>query len=229
VAKLTFFNYIHKETVLHRMDGRLKLLSMILLTVAVSRGTRWEHYVIITGILGLGLIFSKLPLKTILKEMKPLFLILFVILVLNRWHLAGRVILMLMASLLMVGTTPLSVIRNTIQWCLRPIPFVPEVQVATIINLTFVMIPVIFDHVAGLLDSQKARCVQLRKNPIQRVRLLVLPLLNRTLRQADALTYAMEARCYSQNRTGGTFKTNPIDWLILFLCFFLWAAIFTTS
>ena len=202
---------------------------MILLTVAISHATKWEHYVIVTTFLGVTLIFSKLPLMSVVKEMKPLFFLFVVMLLLNRWHLAGRLTLMLMCSLLMIGTTPLSTLRNTIQWYLRPVPFISEVQVATIVNLIFVLVPMIFHNHMESMNSQKARCVQLRKHPVQKVKLATLPLLNRTLKRADALMEAMEARCYSLTRTGGLFKTKPTDWLLLFFCFSLLFGILVTS
>lgn len=86
-----------------------------------------------------------------------------------------------------------------------PVPFIPEVQVATMINLTFLLIPVIFDNYSEMMSAQKSRCIQLRKNPIKRVNFIVFPLLSRTLRRADEIVYAMESRCYCEERTRAIF------------------------
>ena len=218
MAQVTFFHYIHKETPLHRVDGRLKLLCMLLLTIAVSLATEWQHYIVPMSVIGLALVVSKLPLITILKEMKFLVVMIIIILVMSGWHFAGRLVLMMMISTVMAGTTSLSTVKNAIEWYLRPIPLIPEARIAMVINLTFVLIPVIFDTYLEMMNAQKARGIELRKNPIRRMKFIVLPLLSRTLRRADEIVYAMESRCYSEIRTRAIFKTNKMDWLILAIC-----------
>jgi energy-coupling factor transporter transmembrane protein EcfT len=218
MAQVTFFHYIHKDTILHKMDGRLKLLCMLLLTLSVSFITEWYHYILLVCVVGLALVVSKLPLITIFKEMKLFAIMIVIILAMSGWPFATRLVLMLMISTAMAGTTSLLTIKNAIEWYLRPIPFVPEVRIATIINLTFVLIPVIFDNYLEMMNAGKARCIKLRKNPIQRIKFIVFPLLTRTLRRADEIVYAMESRCYSEIRTRAIFKTNKMDWLILAGC-----------
>ena len=54
--------------------------------------------------------------------------------------------------------------------------------------------------------------------PVKRTGFIAIPLLSRALGRADEIVYAMEARCYSEQRTRAVFKVNKIDWLILILC-----------
>ena len=218
MAQVTFFHYVHKNTALHQMDGRLKLLCMLLLTLAISLAISWQHYIVLIVVTAIALAVSKLPLMTMLKEMKFFAVIVVIVLVMNGWPFAGRLVLMLMISTVMAGTTSLVTVKNVIEWYLRPIPFVPEVRIATIINLIFVLIPVIFDNYLELMNAGKARCIDMQKNPIKKVKFIVFPLLSRTLRRADAIVYAMEARCYSEIRTRAVFKTNKADWFILAIC-----------
>ena len=218
MAQVTFFHYIHKNTLLHRMDGRVKLLCMLLLTISASLATKWYHYVLLACVISLALIASKLPLIKILKEMKFFGILVVIIILMNGWSFAGRLVLMLMISTVLAGTTPLLTVKNVVEWYLRPIPFVPEARIGTIVNLTFVLIPVIFDNYLEMMNAQRARCVELQKNPIRRMKFVVFPLLSRTLRRADEIVYAMESRCYSEIRTYATFETNKSDWMILVTC-----------
>lgn len=218
MAQITFFRYIHRDTVLHRMDGRLKLLSLLLLTFTVGRAFVWQQYLLLLCIIGFALVVSKLPVITIFKELKMVLIMIIVILIMGDIFFASRLILMMMITTVMIGTTSLSTIKHTIEWFLRPIPFVPEVRIATIINLVFVLIPVIFDNYLEMKNAQKARCIKLRKNPFTRVSFVVFPLLSRTLRRADSLVHAMESRCYSEVRTQALLKSCKIDWLIIILC-----------
>ena len=238
MAQITFFHYIHKDTVLHRMDGRLKLLCMILLSLSASLASGPLYYLVLLCLIGSALFFAKLPLFALLKDMKFFALIMVIVFVSNAFNVpgepipgfplqsvsmegiilglrfAGRLILIVMICTVMTGTTSLWAFKNVIEWYLRPLPFIPAARVATMINLTFVLLPVIFDSYTEITNAQKARCVELRKNPVKRVGFIAFPLLGNTLRRADELVYAMESRCYSEARTPAVFKTNKIDWLL---------------
>ncbi|MFY9141172.1 MAG: energy-coupling factor transporter transmembrane protein EcfT [Thermacetogeniaceae bacterium] len=242
MAEITFFHYIHKDTVLHRMDGRLKLICLLLLSLSASFASKLEHYLVLLFVVIFALLIAKLPIKALLKDIKFFGIIILIVIVVDAFNIpgdpipyfpvtsistkglitglrfAGRLTIIILVCAVITGTTSLMTLRNVVEWFLRPIPFVPEVRIATMISLTFTLIPVIFDNLAEMMYAQKARCVELRKNPIERINFIVFPLLSQTLRKADEIVYAMEARCYSEVRTRAVFKTNKIDWLLLAIC-----------
>ncbi len=242
MAEMTFFHYIHKNTILHRMDGRLKLLCMLLLSLSASFASDLQHYLVLLFVVIFALLIAKLPFKSLLKDIKFFGILILIVLTVDAFNIpgdpipnlpitsisiqglitglrfAGRLTIIILICAVITGTTPLMTLRNVIEWYLRPIPFVQEVRIATMINLTFMLIPLIFDNFAEMMNAQKARCVELRKNPIKRISFIVFPLLNQTLRRADEIAYAMEARCYSEVRTRAVFKSNKIDWLLLAIC-----------
>ncbi|HHW28298.1 MAG TPA: energy-coupling factor transporter transmembrane protein EcfT [Syntrophomonadaceae bacterium] len=242
MAEMTFFHYIHRDTVLHRMDGRFKLLCMLLLSLSASFASQLQHYLVLLFVVTLALLIAKLPFKALLKDLKFFGILILIVFVVNAFNIPGdpipnfpitsislqgvitglrfaaRLTIIIIVCAVLTGTTPLMTLRNVIEWYLRPLPFVPEVRIATMINLTFMLIPLIFDNFAEMMKAQKARCVELRKNPIKRINFIVFPLLNQTLRRVDEIAYAMEARCYSEVRTRAVFKSNKIDWLLLAIC-----------
>ena len=242
MAQITFFHYIHKDTALHRMDSRLKLLCMILLSLSSGFATKPLHYLALLCAVIAALSITKLPIFPIFKDMKFFAVIILIVFASNAFNISGdpipgfpiqrvsmqgviiglhfacRLILILMVCTVVTGTTSLLTFKNVIEWYLRPVPFIPEVRVATMISLTFVMIPVIFDSYTEMMNAQKSRCVGLRKNPIKRITFIAFPLLSQALRRADEIVYAMESRCYSETRTRSIFTTNKIDWLIFALC-----------
>lgn len=242
MAGVTFFHYIHKDTVLHAMDGRLKLLCLLLLSLSASFATEFHHYAVPLLVLGFALLVARLPITALLRDMKFFGLIILIVMLVNAFNtpgdpisnfpianitaqgvatglrFAGRLIIILLASTVITGTTSLMTFKDVIEWYLRPIPFVPAARIATMINLTFALIPVIFDNYAEMMSAQNSRCVALRKNPIRRMRFLAFPLLSQTLRKADEIVYAMESRCYSEVRTRAIFRYNHIDWFILAIC-----------
>lgn len=214
---VTFFQYIHRLTWLHEMKGRWKLLCLILLTLSATSSTAWFHFLIIGFVLAAALVVSQLPFFSILKELKWLFILLVIVFFLSGWLLTARLSLMVLISIIMTGTTTPQAINQGITWYLRPIPFVKEVRIATMINLIFNFIPMIFSQYQEMSHAQHARLVGLRKNPVRRIKLLVIPLVGRMLRQADELIFAMEARSYSEVRVKER-ETLGSKWDFLSVC-----------
>jgi len=66
-----------------------------------------------------------------------------------------------------------------------------------------------------IAEAQQARAVGLRKNPVYRIRVQLVPLLQNIFRRADEVILAMEARCYSENRTDPEFSAKRRDWVVL--------------
>lgn len=240
MVQLTVFHYIHKDSVLHQLDARIKMVCLLFFSMTVSVASSKEDFLVLTVVFVGSLLFSKIPIGTVLKELKYFALLIILVFAVHAYTIPGtpidglsgatregiisgatfgwRLLLIIVLCVILTGTTTLSMVRNAVEWFLRPIPFIPESRVATMINLVFVLIPLIFDQAADMASAQKARFVEGRKNPIKRIRFLVYPLLTRTFLRADELVLAMEARCYSEKRTRAVFKTTGKDWFVMALC-----------
>lgn len=240
---MTLFHYIHRDTVLHRMDGRIKLACLLLFSLAAGFASEFYDYLVALAVLLYALFLARLPVTALLKELKFFGGLILVVLIINAFTIpgdpiikfpldgisrqgvatglrfAGRLLIVLLVSAVFTGTTPLMQFRDAVEWYLRLLPFLPAARVATMINLTFLLLPVLLDNFKEIMDAQNARCLQLRKNPVKRLKYLAFPLLDQTLRRADEIAYAMEARCYSEARTRATFKTTGTDWLLLAVSF----------
>jgi len=242
MAQMIFFHYMHKNTIIHQMDGRIKLLCMVLLSISVSFASEWKHYLVPLCLVIIALIIAKLPVADLLKEMKFFAFLMLIVFVSNAFaipgdplpmlptqsisiqgvirggHFIGRFTLIILITIIVINTTSLLTYKKVIEWYLRPIPFIPEVRIATMVNLIFVLISIILDNYKEQMEAQKSRCVELQKSPIKRLKFITFPLLSRTLQRADEIVYAMESRCFSEIRTKAIFKTNKSDWLILAIC-----------
>lgn len=239
MAELTIFHYTPKESVIHAMDGRIKLICMILFTIASGMAVGVLDLTLLTVVFLTALIGSKLPFQKLITEMKYFLFLIGIIIVIHSFTVPGtpitnipvpgltweglisglffgwRLILIILISTILTGTTPLSLLKCVIEWFLRPVPFIRETRVATMFSLTFSLIPLIFDQASEMSEAQKARCIEGRKNKVKRIMFLVSPLLFHTLLRADEMVFAMESRCYSEVRTKTAFKSNPRDWLLL--------------
>jgi energy-coupling factor transporter transmembrane protein EcfT len=76
-------------------------------------------------------------------------------------------------------------------------------------------VPVILNQAKETVEAQRARCVENRRNPLDRLIRIGIPLIRRTFAQADKMAVAMEARCYVENRTDPELAAKRIDWLAL--------------
>ena len=234
------------------MDGRLKLFCLVVLSVAVGLATGWIHFLVLLGATVTALVWAKLPLGALLRDWRFFAVIGVVILVANAvfvpgepllpyfplvevsqeglgvgLRFAGRLLLIVMVCSAVMGTTPISVLRDALEWCLRPVPFVPAARVAMMMNLTIVFVCVIMDNYAEMVYAQKSRCVESCRNPIKRMKFLALPLLTRTLQRTEEIVYAMESRCYSETRTQPIFTAHKADWGVAGAC--LGVLIFVSS
>jgi energy-coupling factor transporter transmembrane protein EcfT len=76
-------------------------------------------------------------------------------------------------------------------------------------------IPFIFEQAKKTAEAQRARGVENRKNPVYRLKMFGIPLMRRIFERADKLVLAMEARCYSENRTDSLLSSGVRDWIAL--------------
>lgn len=239
MAELTIFHYFPQQSILHHLDGRIKLICMILFTIAAGVANQARWLFILTFIFIMALIISRLPIKKLITEIRYFLFLIGIVIISHSFSVPGRpipglptngatweglrsglffgwrLILIFILGLILTGTTSLSVLKNVIEWFFRPIPFIREAKVATMFSLTFVLIPLIFDQVSEIQEAHKARCIVGRKSPVKRVTLFLYPLLLHILLRADEMGLAMESRCYSQSRTKAVFKTSATDWFIL--------------
>lgn len=231
------------------MDGRIKLLCMVFLSVTAGVVREIPDFILLTVALVAVSIGARLPALVFFKEMRYFAFWMLVILLTHSFSVPGapilllpigkltregiasgvlfvwRLMLMIIIGTIFTGTTSLSSLRNIIEWFLRPVPFLPASRIATILSLTFNQIPLIFDQASEILDAQRSRCIENHRHPFRRIRFLTIPLFLRIFSRADEVAYAMEARCYSEVRTPEVFKTRINDWLVLgltgFICLFI--------
>jgi len=238
VAELTAFGYFSGNSLLHSLDSRFKLLFIAVLSL-VSLNLNFAALGIISILLLGFIIYSRLPLYAMFKELRYFFILLAFVFVARALSTGGdpvievkffsvsgeglsegllvcwRLALVVLLAFTMITTTRPSDIKAAVQWYLKPIPFIPEKKVAIMMGLILRFVPVIFDQAAETAEAQKARCVQNRKNPVYRLIKLGFPLLRRTFERADDLVAAMEARGFTENRTDPQLVSHRRDWIAL--------------
>jgi energy-coupling factor transporter transmembrane protein EcfT len=139
------------------------------------------------------------------------------------WRLAIIVVL----GFAFVFSTRSFEIKAAMEWLFKPFVFIPGKRIATMMGLTTRFIPVILNQANETAEAQRARCVENRKNPVYRLIRLGIPLIRRTFERADLLAVAMEARCYTEDRTDPDLCATPIDWIALLVMISICGLVFS--
>jgi energy-coupling factor transporter transmembrane protein EcfT len=244
MAELTVFGFRQGTSLLHRLDVRFKLIFLVLISLS-SLNAPVAGLSLLTLILVVALINIRVSLGSILRDLRYASVLLIFIFVARALSTSGsaivefkiisitreglyegalvcwRLVIVIITGLAFVLTTRPSEIKAAVAWILRPFPFVPAKRIATMMSLIVRFMPVIFQQAKETLDAQRARGVENRKNPVYRLVKLGIPILRRTFERADKLALAMEARCYSENRTDPQLASGIKDWIALFAVVFL--------
>jgi biotin transport system permease protein len=239
MAELSVFNFRPGSSVLHGLDVRFKLLFLVLISLSSLKACAFALSVL-TLMLVAALGHARLSLKSVLKSFRYVFVLLAFIFLARALSTPGsaviefnavsmtrkglydgalvcwRLIIVVLTGLAFISTTRPSEIKAAVEWLLNPFPFIPSKRIATMMSLVVRFIPVVFDQARETADAQRARGVDNRKNPVYRLKKLSIPLMRRTFDRADKLALAMDARCYSENRTDPGLCARLRDWAVLF-------------
>ena len=234
------FGFRPQQTFLHALDARVKLAALVCISMA---GMRAELPALALALLVAALLFhrARCSVLSAFFGMKWYLVLLGCVfaarslttpgdavfdhswLPLTRQGMhagllaAGRLLVIALFGLLLTVTTRPSEIRAAVEWLLRPVPFIPHRQVATMIGLLVRFIPVILAQSAEQQEALRARLMENCKNPLRRTTALCMPLLRRTFVTADRLASAMEARCYGTERTIPCRPITAGEWSALIL------------
>ena len=90
---ITLGQYFPGNSPIHKMDPRAKLVMLVVYIVALFVATSWISYGVMFGFLAMCIAISKIPLKSIVRGLKPLVMILIFTGVLNIFFTDGETVL----------------------------------------------------------------------------------------------------------------------------------------
>ena len=238
MAELTFFSFYPGSSLVHQLDARFKIFFVIVLSF-ICLNTSFQGLAALSTLITAFIFSIRLPLTHVIKELRYFLLLIVLVFVARTLSSDGapdvnfriftisvnglrsgllicwRLAFIVFCGLAFISTTRSSQIKGAVQWYLKPIPFIPEKKIGTMMSLIMRFVPVILDQAKETLEAQKARGIENRKNPFYRLVKLGIPLIRRTFEQADDLVLALEARCYSDSRTNPPLRSHKRDWLSL--------------
>ncbi len=223
---ITIGQYYPEDSVVHRLDPRTKILLTIIYIISLFLIDEFSGYFYVFAFIALTTYLSKVPVKYILKGLKPLAIIITITILINLFLTPGEVIfrlgflkitgeglelsgfmalrlifLVIGTSLLTYTTTPIA-LTDGIEYIVKFIPFVRKYahELAMMMSIALRFIPTLTEETDKIMKAQMARGADFESgNILQRAKSLVpllVPLFISAFRRADDLAVAMEARCY---------------------------------
>ena len=223
---ITLGQYYQADSVIHRLDPRVKLVTTICFIISLFLVDNWAGYLIAGLFLLMIIRLSKVPFKFMVRGMKSiLFLLIFAAVfnlfltpgevVVSFWKLkitregirfaafmAVRLIFLIMGSSVMTLTTTPNNLTDGLEKLLGPLKVlkVPVHEIAMMMSIALRFIPILLEETDKIMKAQIARGADFESgNLIRKAKSLVpllVPLFISAFRRANDLAMAMEARCY---------------------------------
>ena len=231
---ITLGQYYQTDSVLHRLDPRVKLIGTFAFIVGLFLAGNVAGYAVAAIFLVSMIKLSHVPVKFMLKGMKAIAFLIVITVVFNTFMTPGEVLIqvwklkvtkegLIMAaklavrlSFLIVGssimtlTTTPNQLTDAIENVMGPLKrlHVPVHEVAMMMSIALRFIPILMEETDKIMKAQEARGASFDSgNLIDKTKALIpllVPLFISAFRRANDLAMAMEARCYR----GGDSRTK---------------------
>ncbi len=238
IRDITLGQYYPADSVLHRLDPRVKLVGTLVYVISLFLFQSFAGYVVATVFLVSMIAISNVPVKFMFRGLKAILVLLIFTAVLNIFMTPGRVLvsfwkititieglrfaafmilrliyLITGSSIMTLTTTPSSLtdgLEKGLRW--MKVLKVPVHEIAMMMSIALTFIPVLLEETDRIMKAQQARGADFESgNIIRRIRALVpilVPLFVSAFRRANDLALAMESRCYRGGE--GRTKLNPL-------------------
>lgn len=235
--KLTIGQYLQGDSIVHKMDARIKLIITTLFIISIFFVDGFIGFAFYAAFVLFVIFIAEVPLKQILRGLRPIVAVIILTLILNIVTTPGetlfrfwifnvtkeglyravfvsiRIILLVFGtSLLTLSTSPLS-LTDGIESLLKPLIrfHFPAHELAMMISIALSFIPTLFNEADKIRKAQTARGADFESgNIIARAKAMIplmVPLFLNSFHRAEELGTAMEARCYRGGE--GRTRLNP--------------------
>ena len=181
---ITLGQYFPGNSVIHRLDPRTKLVMLVAYIVALFMAGNWISYAVCFGFLTFCIAVSSIPVKAIVRGMKPLVVILVFTGVLNLFFTGGetvlvsfwvitvtlegviravfmvtRILMLITATFLLTYTTSPIALTDGLESLLSPLKKlrVPVHELSMMMCIALRFIPTLIEETDKIMAAQKAR------------------------------------------------------------------------
>jgi energy-coupling factor transport system permease protein len=204
IKDITLGQYFPGESVVHRLDPRTKLVLTLFYIVALFLAKGWYSYGLMAAVLVTGILLSKINIRTILRSIRPLVVIILFMFILNILFTGGthpivhfwivtitvegvmlaltmviRLIMLIMGTFLLTYTTSPIALTDGIESLMNPLKKikVPVHELAMMMSLALRFIPTLIEETDKIISAQKARGADFESGNLIRRAKAMLPIL----------------------------------------------------
>ena len=226
MRNITIGQYYPADSILHKLDPRVKFLGTLVFIVSLFLIKGLAGYVFVTVVLATLVRLSKVPFGMMLKGMKAIIFILIITVIFNMlftpgeaiftiWRLsvtkegavqafrmAIRLSYLIIGSSIMTLTTTPNQLTDAMENLFSPLKVikVPVHEISMMMSIALRFIPILMEETDKIMKAQIARGADFESgNIIKRVTNMIpllVPLFVSAFQRANDLAMAMEARCY---------------------------------
>ncbi len=237
---ITLGQYYPVQSPIHKLDPRTKLFATLVLIIALFVADNGFCYGLAAVFLFGVISVSKVPVKHILKGLKPVIFLLLFSAVFNLFLTGGevlvqfwifkitkegliravmmaiRLIFLVMGTSLLTFTTTPNQLTDGLEKSLRFLKIfrVPVHEIAMMMSIALRFIPILVEETDKIMKAQMARGADFETGGIikkaKAMIPLLVPLFISAFRRASDLAMAMEARCYHGGE--GRTKMKPLKY-----------------
>lgn len=226
LSDITIGQYFPGNSILHRLDPRTKVVLLFFYLVLIFLCKSGISYGVMTALTAALMLLSKIPMRMMLRSLKPLWWIILFTFVVHIFSTPGEelckvaflsvtaegivegfyiclrlVLLIFLSSLLTFTTSPLK-LTDAMEALLSPGKRVgvPAHELAMMMTIALRFVPTLIQETDRIMKAQQSRGADFMTGSImKRMQAFVpvlVPLFLSAFRRADDLAMAMEARCY---------------------------------
>ena len=226
IKDITLGQFYPKESKIHSLDARTKIIGTIVYLVALFLVNSFLGFAIAALALIGVVAISKVPVKFITKGLKPIMILIIFTMLVNMFATPGeviftiwklkltkegiiraifmaiRLVLLIFGSSLLTLTTKPIELTDGLERLMSPLRVIglPAHELAMMMTIALRFIPTLLDETDKIMKAQSSRGADFESgNLIERAKGLVpllVPLFVSAFRIAGDLAMAMEARCY---------------------------------
>ena len=235
---ITLGQYYQTDSVLHRLDPRVKLVGTFAYLISLFVVNSIAGYALAAGFLFVMIKLSNVPFRYIVRGMKTIIFLLLITVLFNLFLTPGEVVwqawvfkitkegisfairmalrlsLLILGSSIMTLTTTPTQLTDALETLMNPLKkvHVPVHEIAMMMSIALRFIPILMEETDKIMKAQIARGADFEsRNLIKKIKSMVpllVPLFISAFRRANDLAMAMEARCYRGGE--GRTKMKPL-------------------
>ncbi len=218
MAEALIFHYREQKAFLNRCNPLTKLLCILAILIPLSTASFTVTVALLAPLLVLA-ITQGLPLARYGKELR--FFAVMTLLIGFTEYLATRALLpsftaclrflaIILSGMLLADSTAPDDLARSLGSVLDRLPFIDGWKIASSIELTLSMIPLIFDVSEQVTTARKAR-MEKNRHPIRNIKAVAASIFSLLLDRSEELTWALEARSFDPSRARRTLPYTKSD------------------